>query len=212
MSLGGRPDSRAAPVWLHDADPLLGGTLLSRTAPIFVLLASIAVVAPSNVSAQEVGDRLRVTLSPADVILIGRVSELHVGQASGFTLTNDQGFNFRIDASNIKLLQRSNGTGTYMLNGLLIGASLGAIVPCMVGWAALGIWACWLIAFETLPITTVGGGLAGLGIGALKKRDLWETIRPVDGSVGVTPGLILSLRSYHDRSVPTMGIGVVLRF
>ena len=160
---------------------------------------------PLTLSAQDVGDRLRVTF------LEGSISGTVVSMSSSsFELGMPGNRNRLVLFDDIRKLERSLGTRSYWKEGLFYGACLGVAGGILVG--ALTHETCDLlslgsteefcdefgfkVAAQAAVVWGGGIGLGGLIIGSLIRRQEWASI-PIPNSVGqlnVRPWIDVTLR------------------
>lgn len=142
-------------------------------------------------AAQSVGDRVRVRVSTGPS-LVGEVTS-----ADGIGLTIDMGEQVgsrQIPSSEIESIERSVGTRNRARTGLLIGAAAGGLAAVATGNLS------GTVAGETVVeadeegsvvrglMMLAGAGLAGAGIGALIKGEVWEEV-PIGDQVSLRPVL-----------------------
>ena len=175
---------------------------------------------PSTLSAQDVGDRLRVTFSEGSVsgtIVSVDGSSFEISQAGNRTRL--------VLYENIRKLERSLGTRSYWKEGLVYGACIGIAGGILIG--ALTHGSCDLLTFGSveeecdafgfkvgLVSAAAGGGSIGLGgliIGSLIRRQAWAVI-PIPNSVGqlnVRPWIDVTLR---EKGNPMVFAGASFKF
>ena len=171
----------------------------------FACLWVFTVCFPSILSAQDVGDRLRVTF------LEGSISGTVVSMSSSSFEINQAGNRTRLVLfDDIRKLERSLGTRSYWKEGLLYGAGLGVAAGILYG--ALTHEACDVltlgsteefcdeVGYKTTILSAAvwggGIGLGGLIVGSLIRRQEWAAI-PIPNSVGqlnVKPWIDVTLR------------------
>ena len=160
---------------------------------------------PLTLSAQDIGDRLRVTF------LEGSISGTVVSMSSGSLELGMPGNTNRLVLfDDIRKLERSLGTRSYWKEGLVYGACIGIAGGILIG--ALMHGSCDLLTFGSveeecdafgfkvgLVSAAAGGGSIGLGgliIGSLIRRQEWAVI-PIPNTVGqlnVRPWIDVTLR------------------
>ena len=141
-------------------------------------------LAPLPLSAQNVGDRVRV--SAPGLATVGEV-----------TAVNDEGFQMGIRGSflyrEIERLERSMGQERQWKKGLGYGAAIGAGVGVLGGVVLCDeLGGCddgWDVVIVGLSVLTYAplGGLVGLGVGALVKRESWTDIPFAGTDLGLAP-------------------------
>ncbi len=167
-------------------------------------VALVALVAPTALHGQRVGERVRVT-TLADSTLVGQVVEL---TDAGFILAVSDSRREEITPRRgISKLERSLGprSGSRWLSGLLAGTGLGfasAGIVCGqregVGWTVDPESEC---MDDGVGATLVGAGVVGgLVVGYLIKTEKWQTI-PISQvgfgparTAGHLPALALAFR------------------
>ena len=185
----------------------------------FVILTSVMVlmvIASDPLYGQSVGERLRVTLEDSTITgTLASVSQSH------FDFVLSDGGSRSVMYSDVKLLERSLGTRTYKKRGFLIGAIPGALLGGVVG---LGL--VHLCPGLDCPDPSVGkqlgalvtgsifmgavSGLPGLVIGALVKREKWETMPTPSASEHLRISPVIEVASIGaDRRVV---VGTRIRF
>ena len=166
-------------------------------------------LAPSPAIAQDVGDRVRVTVGESR--LIGEVSH---ASTDGFMLVNQEGTSLEIKRSDIRQLELHSGTRNYKWWGLAGGYLLGAVfveatkedVTC-TGWLydpSCGYTrAGWLVG--------LGAPVVGFILGWRIRGEKWETI-PHASAAGPTLSPAIGVRTYrHAAPSVYVGMGVRLR-
>ena len=160
---------------------------------------------PSTLSAQDVGDRLRVTFLEESVS--GTVVSM---SSSSFEISQGDNRTRLVLFENIRKLERSLGTRSHWKEGLVYGACIGVAGGILIG--ALMHGSCDLLTFGSveeecdsfgfkvgLVSAAAGGGSIGLGgliIGSLIRRQEWAVI-PIPNTVGqlnVRPWIDVTLR------------------
>ncbi|MXX72577.1 MAG: hypothetical protein F4205_16885 [Gemmatimonadetes bacterium] len=182
--------------------------------PMLALLVASQVPALLPLSAQSIGDRIRVTTPGATT-----VGEVTIVDDHGFRIREGEihrSFTYR----EIARLERSTGRKSRWKTGLLYGG--GAGVGAGVLYGALVSGACDALTLggasqecaETGAEVAVvaglvwgaAGGLLGTGVGALVRRELWTDIpfaradvslRPIIGRVPGTNSMLLGVRIAH---------------
>lgn len=160
-------------------------------------IVALALAGPATpVRAQQVGDRVRVSLP--DSTAIGDVTAV---SDAGFEIVRDSTL-FPFSYGSIEGLERSNGRKRLMLEGVLVGAAIplrlgfGLIASCWemaAGDSAAGAFIfaflCFIpgatIAIVGTPIGAVVGGIAGFFV----HREEWTAV-PLDDRAG-GPSLLL---------------------
>ena len=163
---------------------------------------------PLTLSAQDVGDRLRVTF------LEGSISGTVVSMSSSsFELGMPGNRNRLVLFDDIRKLERSLGTRSFWKHGLVYGAGAGVAAGILYG--ALTHEACevltlgstkevcdefgFKVAVQAAAVWGGGIGLGGLIVGALIRRQEWAAI-PIPNSVGQ-----LNVRPWIDVAVLEKG-------
>jgi len=163
---------------------------------------------PLTLSAQDIGDRLRVTF------LEGSISGTVVSMSTGSLELGMPGKRNRLVLfDDIRKLERSLGTRSYWKEGLVYGAGAGVALGILYG--ALTHDACDVLTFRSteefcnefgfrvaLQAAAVWGGGIGLGsliVGSLIRLQEWAAI-PIPNSVGQ-----LNVRPWIDVTVREKG-------
>ncbi|MDE2973369.1 MAG: hypothetical protein OXU64_01430 [Gemmatimonadota bacterium] len=175
--------------------------------------------------AQSVGDRVRVT-TPGQTA-VGKVAE--VGEHT-LELRVPGGWNWRLARSEVERLEVSAGTRRATLWGLGIGIGAGLIVSavridakrefaCNTGGTIGGGMWCMARRNQHIPppsdreimiSSTAVAGAVGLLLGALVKRDVWETVSHNRAGVrAVDP--VADVR-YGPDGGPAVTLGTRIRF
>ena len=149
------------------------------------VVAIASLLTPTPNSAQSVGDRVRVTISNG--VLVGTVTGASEGS---FALDTGDERSISVARDGVLMLERSLGRRSEWKRGLVTGAAIGVGGGILVGYLVGGTCDILTVGSATEECTEVGvgvairagavwgalGGLAGLGVGALIRREGWETI------------------------------------
>ena len=184
---------------------------------LWLLLVLVVSTSGSQLQAQRVGDRVRVSASGTTFIgQVTAVSDERLELSDGTRA-------WSIAFSGMSRLERSNGTRSRWREGLVGGAYVGARVGAAAG-LVLGLvvgLTCETVTVGTateecsevtLEVMVVGvlvggaglaivGGLAGMGIGALFRTEAWTPIPFGDTKIEYTPTI-------RPRVGPDGGIGL----
>ncbi len=165
----------------------------------FIVLTSVmaltALNLPNTLFAQDLGDRLRVTLEKGGM-MIGTIASRDV---NGFKLklSGSDNQTRSVLYNNVQKLERSLGKRTYKKRGVLIGAGIGAIAGVIIGKATADVCSETTTVSSDVITIDIGGcegfgalagflgatlygtvfGLTGLVIGSVVKGEGWETLR-----------------------------------
>ena len=181
------------------------------TGPRFLRLLLVFAVSASGsqLQAQSVGDRVRVTAS--GTTYIGQVTAMSDERLE----LSDGTRAWSIAFSGIGGMQRSNGTRSQWREGFVFGAGVGAVGGVVIG--LLTSTTCELVTLgaATEECTKAGlevilvagaalgaaGGLVGMGIGALFRSERWTTIPLGDTKIEYAP-------TVRPRVGPDGGLGL----
>ena len=165
-------------------------------------------------SAQSIGDRIRVT-TPG----LTAVGEVTVADDQGFQMLEGgtlQSFSYR----EIARLERSAGRQSQWKAGLLYGGGAGVGAGLLYGALVSGTCDTLTLGGATAECAEIGaevallaaltwgaaGGLLGMGVGALVRRELWTDIPfartdlsfiPIVGPGPATNSMLLGVRIVH---------------
>ena len=180
-----------------------------------VLIASLCFVTCGSLSAQEIGNRVRVTIDGK--ILSGEVFET---SDAGFTLTLSQEKLREISNTEIEKLEVRTCCIDYVwaystMAGMLVGGLLGAYAADGVVCTDTSVLG--LVGDDTCEIHgnafwwgILGGGTAGLFVGRALFREEWENI-PIRGRSGPMLGPLVDIGLGRSGDATVM-LGARLRF
>ena len=190
------------------------GNTPSSLAVVLALVLVCEVLASLPLSAQSIGERIRVTIP--GVTLVGEVTTVN---DLGFQMLEGeilQSFSYR----EIARLERSTGRQSQWRTGLLYGGGAGVGAGLLYGVLVSGACDTLTLGGATQECAEVGaevallaaltwgagGGLLGAGVGALIRRELWTDIsfartdlsfRPIVGRSPASNTLLLGVRIAH---------------
>ncbi|MXX56625.1 MAG: hypothetical protein F4106_03400 [Gemmatimonadetes bacterium] len=182
--------------------------------PMLALLVASQVPALLPLSAQSIGDRIRVTTPGATT-----VGEVTIVDDHGFRIREGEihrSFTYR----EIARLERSTGRKSRWKTGLLYGGGAGVGAGLLYGALVSGACDALTLGGASQECAETGaevavvaglvwgaaGGLLGTGVGALVRRELWTDIpfaradvslRPIIGRVPGTNSMLLGVRIAH---------------
>jgi len=152
-----------------------------------ITTATVLVASHSPASAQDVGQRVRVTTATGT--MTGEVTET---SAEGFDMAVDGGGRRTVANSGVQRLERSLGDRINRTEGFLVGAVIGATVGASLsdGTTDLLGGAARVMGGVTLGISL---GLVGLLAGHLITVEQWERIPNATGPATFSPLIDLRL-------------------
>lgn len=171
------------------------GFPMPGTRSLRLLLVLAVSTSGSQLHAQSVGDRVRVSASGTTYVgQVTVVSDERLELSEG-TRT------WSIAFSGISRLQRSNGTRSRWRDGLFYGAAVGAgggvvlglltSTTCELVTVGAATEECTKVSLQVTLVTGASlaavGGLAGMGIGALFRTERWTTIPFGDTEIEYAP-------------------------
>ena len=182
---------------------------MPRTRILRLLLVLAVSTSASQLQAQSVGDRVRVSAS--GTTYIGEVTAVTDERLE----LSDGPRAWSIAFSGIGRLQRSNGTRSQWREGFVFGAGVGAVGGVVIGLVVGSTCELVTVGAATEECTKAGlqvilvtgaalaaaGGLAGMGIGALFRSERWTTIPLGDTKIEYTP-------TVQPRVGPDGGLGL----
>ena len=188
--------------------------ILQRFTALVCMVSLMAMSIPLPIFGQRVGERLRVTLD-GDTIT-GTVSAT---SQSGFDLKAWSEEPRSIMYSEIKLLERSLGTQTYMKRGFMIGFSACALGGILLRFAIDQDQPCFIpLGFASAKPQDIGcgsrnenaeeailgctyAGILGFGIGAIVRSEEWEAIPAplMNGEARISIGFDMA---FDQRGIP----------
>ena len=162
---------------------------------LWLLLVLAVSTSGSQLQAQRVGDRVRVSAS--GTTYVGQVTAVSDERLELYEGTRAWSIAF----SGMSRLERSAGTRSQWREGLVYGAAVGAVGGVIIGvlvggtceLVTLGVATEECAAFSIEVTLRAGaalatvGGLAGMGIGAVFRTEAWTPIPFSDKKIEYTP-------------------------